>query len=124
MVVRAKDDHTAPGCEAASGPVGDKRGALQKKRKQLSYETDMLVFMIKKMKKTEEQEYKLSKEVGVSSIQDKYHEVPMPSLGTMSIPNGQPLACNYASIPGKVARTFAYHFENDDDESESESESS
>ena len=78
---------------------------LMRKRSQLSSEIDELVRMIKKTRKTEEEEYHLSIKCGVPSVQDDYHDVPMPALGTISTYSG-PMASNWAMIPEKVASAF------------------
>lgn len=100
-----------------SNPPDDalKLKKLQKKRKQLSFETSLLVHMIKNMKKTREEEYMLSQDCGVSSVQESYHEVPMPSLGTISTSSGA-MSANWTLMPGEVAQAFCFPCESSDEE--------
>lgn len=80
---------------------------LQKKRETLSLEIANLVLMIEKMKKTGDEEFTLSQDCGVSSVTESYHEVPMPSLGTISTYSG-PMSANWALMPGEVAEAFCF----------------
>lgn len=80
---------------------------LQEKRKTLCLEIRNLVLMIEKMKKTADEEHTLSQDCGVSSFTESYHEVPMPSLGTISTYSG-PMAANWAFMPREVAEAFCF----------------
>lgn len=86
---------------------------LQNVRKKLSDEIYSIASMVKKMRKTEDEEFTLSEKCEVCSIQHEYHEVPMPHIGVISTYRG-PMAAAWAMIPAEIVDAFL-PFSDDED---------